>query len=88
MNGKCKVTYTFYTDRNDPTRMDRLSTAKRIRMAAFAADQNMAAWARELGVSRQFVSQVVNGARKTQRVRDFIEGRIGETFWPKQEVEQ
>ena len=88
MNEKFKVTYTFFTDRSDPTYMDQPSIALRVRMVALAADEKMAAWARELGVSRQFISQVVNGARKTQRVRDFIEGRLGETFWPKEEAKQ
>lgn len=82
MNSKRKVTYTFYTDSNDASRLDNLATATKIRMAALAQGENMAVWARELEVSRQFIYQVVNGERQTKRVRDFIETRLGETFWP------
>jgi hypothetical protein len=82
MKAKRKVTYTFYTDGTDSNRIDTLAVARRIRMAALAAGETMAGWARELGVSRQFVYQVVNGTRKSQRVRDFIQARLKEIFWP------
>lgn len=85
MSKKRKVTYTFYTDRNDANHIDRLSTDRKIRMAVLAADENMAEWARELNVSRQFVYQVVKGMRKNRRVRDFIEQRLGRRFWPNDE---
>jgi hypothetical protein len=82
MNAKRKITYTFFTDSTDSRQVDTMATAKRIRMAALTEDEKMAKWARELGVSRQFVYQVVNGTRKNQRVRDFIEARLNTIFWP------
>ena len=88
MNQKRKVTYTFYTDSEDQTKIDQLATARKIRIAAIAAGETMAQWARELGVSRQFVYQAVSGAHKNHRVRDFIESRLNETFWPKKRIEK
>jgi len=82
---KRKVTYTFYTDDNDAGGIDKLTTARKIKVAAISAGESMAAWARELEVSRQFVFQVVKGVRNNQRVRDFIEERLGMTFWVKEE---
>jgi DNA-binding phage protein len=81
---KRKVTFTFYTDSEDPTKIDQLATARKIRIAAISAGETMAQWARELGVSRQYVYQAVNGVNKNQRVRDFIESRLNETFWLKE----
>ncbi len=88
MGKKRKVTYTFYTDRSDAGHIDKLSTDRQIRMAVLVAGENMAEWARELKVSRQFVYQVVKGVRKNQRVRDFIEHRLGKTFWPEDQSKQ
>ncbi|BBO78605.1 hypothetical protein DSCW_60220 [Desulfosarcina widdelii] len=68
--------------------LDNLPTSYRIRVMAMVADQNMALWARELGVSRQYIYQVVKGTRKNQRIRSHIEKRLGETFWPEKEVQQ
>jgi predicted DNA-binding protein YlxM (UPF0122 family) len=85
MSKNRKVVYTFYTDRNDANHINKLSTDRNIRIAVLAADENMAQWARELKVSRQFVYQVIKGVRKTRRIRDFIESRLGTTFWPKDE---
>ena len=82
MSAKRKVTLTFYTDSNDAGKIEQLATAKKIRMAALAADESMAGWARELGYSRQFIYQVVNGKRAHQQVRDFIEKRLNTVFWP------
>lgn len=83
MSTQRKVTLTIVTDSNDAAKIDQLATAKKIRMAALAADETMAGWARELGYSRQFIYQVVNGKRAHQKTRDFIEARLNAVFWPK-----
>ena len=83
MNAKRKVTYTFYTDAEDPAKIEQLATSRKIRVAALEAGQNMAQWARALGMSRQYIYQVVSGKRRNQRVRDFIETRLNTIFWPK-----
>jgi len=80
---KHKVTYTFYTDGTEVGVIEQLAIERKIKIAAIAAGESMAAWARELDVSRQFVYQVATGIRNNRRVRDFIEERLGMRFWEK-----
>lgn len=83
MRRKRKVTYTLYIDdRDDEKSIGRKLTARRIRSIALRKGERMADWAVDLGVSRQYISQVVTGKRRPQEIRDYIEKRLGQTFWP------
>jgi len=83
MSRKRKVTYTLYVDdRDDDKSIGRKVVARRIRSIALRKGEKMSDWADELGVSRQYISQVVNGRRRPQEIRDFIERRLGQQFWP------
>ncbi|BBO74370.1 hypothetical protein DSCW_17870 [Desulfosarcina widdelii] len=83
MSRKRKITYTLYVDdRDDEKSIGRKVTARRIRSIALRKGEKMSDWADELGVSRQYISQVVNGRRRPQEIRDFIERRLGQKFWP------
>ena len=83
MSRKRKITYTLYVDdRDDEKSIGRKVVARRIRSIALRKGEKMSDWADELGVSRQYISQVVNGRRRPQEIRDFIERRLGQTFWP------
>jgi hypothetical protein len=82
MNRKRKITYTLYVDdRDDEKSIGRKVIARRIRSIALRKGEKMSDWADELGVSRQYISQVVNGRRRPQEIRDFIERRLGQSFW-------
>ncbi|BBO74440.1 hypothetical protein DSCW_18570 [Desulfosarcina widdelii] len=82
MTRRRKITYTLYIDENDNSKtVGRKLTARRIRSIALAKGEKMSEWADELGVSRQYISQVVNGKRTPKKVRNFIEARLGQTFW-------
>ncbi|MBW2090937.1 MAG: hypothetical protein JRI34_02285 [Deltaproteobacteria bacterium] len=79
---KSKVTYTLYVeDSETPDEIQRKLLARRIKVLAMMQGENMAGWARELGVSRQAIYHVVEGRRETQRIRRYIEERIGQEFW-------
>lgn len=84
MKRKRKITYTlFVDDRDDNGSIERKLTARLIRSIAVRKGENMADWARELGVTRQYISQVVSGRRRPAEIRAFIERRLGQTFWQK-----
>ena len=74
MSQESKVVRTLYIE-------EREKIARRIRSVAYAQGEVMAEWANELGVSRQYISQVVNGRRQPDDIRKFIEDRLGERFW-------
>ncbi|BBO73429.1 hypothetical protein DSCW_08460 [Desulfosarcina widdelii] len=83
MSRKRKITYTLYVDdRDDEKSIGRKVIARRIRSIALRKGEKMSDWADELGVSRQYISQVVNGRRRPQEIQDFIERRLGQKFWP------
>jgi hypothetical protein len=82
MSRKRKITYTLYVDdRDDEKSIGRKVIARRIRSIALRKGEKMSDWADELGVSRQYISQVVNGRRRPQEIREFIERRLGQSFW-------
>ena len=79
---KSKVTYTLYVSELETS--DAISqklSAKRIKILAMMMDENLAEWARQLGVSRQAVYQVVEGQRRNPRIRKIIEQRLGVKIW-------
>jgi hypothetical protein len=83
MRRKRKVTYTIYVDeRDDAQSIGRKLTARRIRAISIRKGERMSDWADDLGVTRQYISQVVNGKRRAQDIRGYIEKRLGQTFWP------
>lgn len=83
MSRKRKVTYTLYVDEGDDEKsIGRKLIARRIRSVAIRKGEKMSDWADALGVSRQYISQVVTGKRRSKDIRDFIEKRLGQTFWP------
>ena len=55
--------------------------ARQIKVMALMQGEVMAHWAKELGVTRQAVYHVVEGRRKTSRIRNFIEKRLGQKIW-------
>ena len=79
---KSKVTYTLYVSELETS--DAISqklSAKRIKILAMMMDENLAEWARQLGVSRQAVYQVVEGQRRNPRILKIIEQRLGVKIW-------
>lgn len=76
------VTYTLYLNGDEsPDEIKALLIARRIKTLVARKNENMSDWARDLGVSRQFIYQVVRGRKKTAHVRAYIEERLGRTFW-------
>jgi len=79
---KSKVTYTLHVNESEtPDRILQKLSAKRIKILAMMMDENMAEWARQLGVSRQAIYQVVEGQRRNPRIRKIIEQRLGVKIW-------
>ena len=84
---KSKVTYTLYVSELETS--DAISqklSAKRIKILAMMMDENLAEWARQLGVSRQAVYQVVEGQRRNPRIRKFIEQRLSMKIWVEEDL--
>lgn len=82
MNKKKKITYTIEVAHNEtPKSVAKKLIGKRIKMSAMMKGEIMARWARELGVSRQKVNNVVHGYTKHKYIRDFIQKRLNEIFW-------
>jgi len=82
MDDKKAVTYTLFVNADDSEEMIRRKLlARRIKHLAFLQNEVMAAWAREIGVSRSAIAQVVSGKRATPRIRRLIEQKLGQQVW-------
>lgn len=78
---KKKVTYTFYVDSADASDVEPLALSRKIHMARIAKGQKCTQWAKDLGVTPSFIYQIVNGVRKTQYIRDYIEQKLETPIW-------
>ena len=84
---KFKVTYTLEVNESEtPDGISQKLLAKRIKVLAIIMDENMAEWARQLGISRQAIYQVVEGQRRNPRIRKFIEQRLSMKIWVEEDL--
>lgn len=60
---------------------ERRMRAIKIKTAMLQRGHTAAMYARELGVVRHYITNVINGVQKTPRIRKYIEKRLGMKFW-------
>lgn len=79
---KQKITFAFPVDPKDgPEEIEKKMISKKISLLVEFHDENMADWAREMGISRQAIYHVKEGRRDTRHIRQFIEDRLGQRLW-------
>ncbi|MCW7755021.1 helix-turn-helix domain-containing protein [Desulfobotulus sp. H1] len=76
------VHYTLCMPENaSPDEQERFRIAREIRGMIGVLGENVAQWAREWGVSRSSIWNVIDGRYKSARLRELIENRLKRTFW-------
>jgi len=86
MNTARKVTCTFeiggdLTPEEVGEEAAKRVRAIRIKTAMLQRSHSAAMYGRELGTVRSHITMVINGDRKSKRVRTYIEKRLGMELW-------
>ncbi|MDY0164418.1 hypothetical protein [Desulfobotulus sp.] len=77
---KMRCTLYLPTD-SGPHEEERFRIAREIRGTIGILGENVAQWAREWGVSRSSIWNVIDGRYKSARMQKLIEDRLKRKFW-------